>query len=90
MTTRLGVTFASLSSLGIPAAIDIAQTAADLGYQQFWTAEATASESFALLGAVGASVPGLGALATGIIPIQVRTPTIACGSGACAESETKA
>jgi probable F420-dependent oxidoreductase len=73
---RLGVTFASLPSLGVSGAVDVAATARDLGYRSFWTAETVGAEAFALLAAVGGSAPELD-LGTGIIALQLRTPQVA-------------
>jgi len=47
-----GLTFASLMSLGPDLAVSTAETAAELGYRSFWTAETTGPEAFSLLGAV--------------------------------------
>ncbi len=74
-TVSMGVTFGSLSVLGPSAIIDIAQNAQELGYQSIWTVEATGTDAMTLLGAVGQAAPGLG-LATGIVPVQIRTPAL--------------
>jgi probable F420-dependent oxidoreductase len=73
--TVIGVTSASMGALGVPAQIDMARAAAEMGYGQFWTAEAVGTESFALLGATGASVAGL-SLGTGVLALQLRTPPL--------------
>ena len=44
-------------------------------YQSLWTVEATGTDAMTLLGAAAATAPGL-ALGTGIIPIQLRSPTL--------------
>jgi probable F420-dependent oxidoreductase len=74
-TVSMGVTFGSLSVLGPSAIIDIAKNAQELGYQSIWTVEATGTDAMTLLGAVGQAAPGLG-LATGIVPVQIRTPVL--------------
>lgn len=79
--TDLGVTFGSLGVLGPRAVIDIAQTAQSMGYKSLWTVEATGTDAFSLLGAVSAVTPELD-LATGIVPVQVRTPPLAAMSAA--------
>lgn len=79
--TPLGVTFGSLSILGPRAIIDIAKLADDLGYRSMWTVEATGTDAFSLLGAVSAVAPTMD-LATGIVPMQVRTPPLAAMSAA--------
>ena len=71
----MGVTFGSLAVLGPAAIIDIARNAKDLNYQSIWTVEATATDAMTLLGAAGQAAPGIG-LATGIIPVQIRTPAL--------------
>ena len=71
----LGVTFGSLGVLGPAAVVDIAQSAQAQGYSSIWTVEATGTDAFSLLGAVAHAAPGLD-LATGIIPVQLRAPTL--------------
>ncbi|SVE32089.1 uncharacterized protein METZ01_LOCUS484943, partial [marine metagenome] len=71
----MGVTFGSLTVLGPAAIIDIAQSAQNLGYQSIWTVEATGTDAMTLLGAAGQAAPSIG-LATGIVPVQLRTPAL--------------
>ena len=71
----MGVTFGSLGILGPAAIVEIARSAKDLGYQSIWTVEATATDAMTLLGVAGQAAPGIG-LATGIIPVQLRTPAL--------------
>ena len=73
--TPLGVTFGSLGVLGPKAVTDIAISAQNLGYKSFWTVEANGTDAMSLLGAVSHAAPKLD-LATGIIPIQLRTPVL--------------
>lgn len=77
----LGVTFGSLAVLGPRGILDVACLADELGYRSMWTVEATGTDAFSLLGAVSAVAPGLD-LATGIVPIQLRTPALAAMSAA--------
>lgn len=79
--TPLGVTFGSLGVLGPRAVMDIAELAQNLGYSSFWTVEATGTDALTLLGSVAAVAPKLD-LATGIVPIQLRSPTLAAMSAA--------
>ena len=79
--TRLGVTFGSLAVLGPRAVTDIARYADGLGYSSLWTVEATGTDAFTLLGAVSATVPKMD-LATGIVPVQIRTPPLAAMTAA--------
>ena len=78
---RLGVTFASLQGLGVPAAIETARLAEELGYRSFWTAEVSGPEAFATLGAVSQAAPSLG-LGTGVLALQLRTPPLLAMAGA--------
>ncbi|MGE0625581.1 MAG: LLM class F420-dependent oxidoreductase [Pseudomonadales bacterium] len=80
-TTPLGVTFGSLAVLGPRGVMDVARLAGSLGYRSLWTVEATGTDAFTLLGAVAAVAPGLD-LATGIVPVQLRTPPLAAMSAA--------
>jgi probable F420-dependent oxidoreductase len=75
MTISMGVTFGSLGVLGAPAIMDVARTAESNGYSSLWTVEATGTDAFSLLGSVAAVAPGLD-LATGIIPVQTRSPSL--------------
>lgn len=77
----MGVTFGSLGVLGPRAVMDIARLAQELGYRSLWTVEATGTDAFTLLGAVAAVAPKLD-LATGIVPIQLRSPPLAAMSAA--------
>src|SRR4051794_4423349 len=79
--TPMGVTFASLMSLGAGAAPEIAASAKDLGYSSFWTAETTGPEAFSTLAAAGAAAPGVG-LGTGVVALQLRTPMVVAMAGA--------
>jgi len=71
----LGVTYGSLGVFGPGAVREIARSAEDLGFSSFWTVEATGTDAFTLLGSVSAVAPRLD-LGTGIIPIQLRAPTL--------------
>jgi len=82
----LGVTFASLQGAVAPAeAVGVAETAADLGYRSFWTAEVVGPEAFALLGSVAARVPSLD-LGTGVVALQLRTPPLLAMAAATLQS----
>lgn len=73
--TPLGVTFGSLGVLGARAINDIALSAQQQGYSSIWTVEATGTDAFSMLGGVAAVAPDID-LATGIIPVQLRAPTL--------------
>ena len=79
--TPMGITFGSLSVLGPKAITDIATQAQTMGYKSIWTVEATGTDALTMLGAAGQAAPKLD-LGTGIIPVQVRTPTLAAMSAA--------
>jgi probable F420-dependent oxidoreductase len=70
-----GVTFASFQRLGLPAAIEAAAWADELGYRSFWTAETVGPEAFATLAAVGARQPTLD-LGTSVLALQLRSPML--------------
>lgn len=79
--SALGLTFGSLGALGPRAAVDIAQLGASLGYESFWTVEATGTDAFTLLGGVATNVPNID-LGTGIVPVQLRSPALTAMSAA--------
>ena len=81
----LGVTFGSLGVFGPSAVPEIAQSAAAAGYQSFWTVEATGTDAVSLLGAASQAAPGLD-LGTGIVPIQLRNPSLAAMTAATLQS----
>lgn len=74
-TIPMGVTFGSLGVLGPRAIVDISQKASALGYRSIWTVEANGTDAFTLLAAASVNQPKLG-LGTGIVPIQLRTPSL--------------
>ena len=84
-TFPLGVTFASLGALGPASAPQIATLAEDLGYQSFWTAEANGTDAFTLLAAAAMTAPQLD-LGTGIVPMQIRSPSVTAMSAATLQS----
>lgn len=75
------MTVGSLGSLGVSAVPGLARSAADLNYDSFWTVEATGSDALTLLGAAAVAAPELD-LATGIMPIQLRPPSLTAMSAA--------
>ena len=85
--TPLGVTFGSLSVLGPAAATDIAISAQNMGYSSFWTVEATGTDAMSLLGAASQAAPKLD-MGTGIIPVQLRAPTLTAMTAATLQALT--
>ncbi len=81
MKTDIGVTFGSLGVLGARKVPEIARQAQEMGFNSFWTVEATGTDAFTLLGAAAIAAPKLN-LGTGIIPMQLRSPTLAAMSAA--------
>jgi probable F420-dependent oxidoreductase len=73
---HVGITSASIPTLGVDGFMDVARTAGELGYGSFWVAETTGAEAFATLAAAGAARPGIG-LGTGVLALQLRTPMVA-------------
>src|SRR2546421_5061697 len=78
---EMGLTFASIMTLGPAAVPSIAARAQELGYTSFWTAETTGPEAFSILAAAGAAAPDLG-LGTGVLALQLRTPMVVAMAGA--------
>ena len=74
-SSDLGVTFGSLAVLGPRGILDVADMAVAMGYRSLWTVEATGTDAFTLLGAVAGAGKPLD-LATGIVPVQLRSPTL--------------
>jgi probable F420-dependent oxidoreductase len=64
-------------NLGLPIAgfTEVAARAEALGYDRLWAAEAGTADAFVLLTAC-AAVTGRIGLATGVVPIQTRTPSL--------------
>ena len=77
----IGVTFASLPSLGVTGAPEVARRAESLGYSSFWVAETTGAEAFSHLALAGEAAPSLD-LGTGVLALQLRTPMLTAMSGA--------
>ncbi|MBS1848079.1 MAG: LLM class F420-dependent oxidoreductase [Actinobacteria bacterium] len=73
--TTMGVTAASLMTLGPDTATRTAHRAVERGYTSFWTAETVSLEAFSLLGAIGQVAPTLD-LGTGVLALQLRTPPL--------------
>lgn len=77
----LGVTAASIMTLGPDVCVRTARQADELGYRSFWTAETTGPEAFSLLAAAGAAAPRVN-LGTGVLAMQLRTPGVVAMAGA--------
>lgn len=60
---------------------DVARRAEALGYDRVWAAEAGNGDAFGTLTAVGAATERIG-LATGVLPIYTRTPSLMAASAA--------
>ena len=80
-STPIGVTYASLGSLGISGAPEVARRAESLGYSSFWVAETTGAEAFSHLALAGEAAPSLD-LGTGVLALQLRDPMLTAMSGA--------
>lgn len=70
-------------NLGLPVAghVEVARQAEVLGYDRVWAAEAGTNDAFGLLTACAAATRRIG-LATGVVPIQTRTPSLMAQSAA--------
>jgi probable F420-dependent oxidoreductase len=77
----IGVTAAPFIRSGPSAALELARSCARYEYRTFWVAEVVGLEAFAVLGAASNVAPSVG-LATGVVPMQVRTPTLLAMAGA--------
>ena len=79
MTTGLALPL----NLGLPVAglVDVATRAETLGYDRVWAAEAGTNDAFGLLTACACATSRIG-LATGVLPIQTRTPALMAQSAA--------
>ena len=64
-------------NLGLPVSgfTEVARRAEALGYDRVWAAEAGTADAFVLLTACAAVTSNIG-LATGVVPIQTRTPSL--------------
>ncbi len=64
-------------NLGLPVAghVEVAAMAEALGYDRVWAAEAGTNDAFGLLTACATATRRIG-LATGVVPIQTRTPSL--------------
>jgi 5,10-methylenetetrahydromethanopterin reductase len=71
----IGVTAAPFIRSGPGVALELARCADRLGYDSFWVAEVVGAEAFSVLGATAQAAPSIG-LGTGVVPMQVRTPTV--------------
>jgi 5,10-methylenetetrahydromethanopterin reductase len=74
-TVVIGVTAAPFIRSGPAVALELARCADRLGYDSFWVAEVVGAEAFSVLGATAQVAPSIG-LGTGVLPMQVRTPTL--------------
>ena len=79
------MTFASFAPMGLPAGIEVARSASELGFSSFWTAETVGQEAFSTLAAVATSVPGM-SLGTGVLALQLRTPMLTAMGAATVQS----
>ena len=61
--------------------VDIAQQAEELGYDRLWATEAMSADAFSLLTACAAATRSI-RLATGVLPIQTRTPALTAQASA--------
>lgn len=73
--TRLGVALPFFPALPLSEYQALAREAEARGYRTAWTGEVTGADAFTTLALVGCATSRLG-LATGIVPIQTRTPVV--------------
>lgn len=76
-------------NLGLPVSgfTEVARRAEALGYDRVWAAEAGTADAFVLLTACAAATAQIG-LATGVVPIQTRTPSLMAQAAASVQDAT--
>ena len=73
--TRLGLALPFFPALGLPEYLALAREAEARGYRTAWTGEVTGADAFTPLALIASATSRL-ELATGIVPIQTRTPVV--------------
>ena len=73
--TRLGLALPFFPALALPEYQGLAREAEARGYRTAWAGEVTGADAFTALTLVACATSRLG-LATGIVPIQTRTPVV--------------
>ena len=78
MTPRVAISLAGFQAFNPDpvAAMDLAMRCEKLGCSSLWVPETAGAEAFSLLGAIAVRTRRMG-LGTGIVPLQLRPPTVA-------------
>jgi probable F420-dependent oxidoreductase len=72
---RLGIVLALFPTLPAPEYVAVAREAEARGYHTAWMGEVSGSDAFTVMALLGASTERL-QLATGVVPVQTRTPVV--------------
>lgn len=75
MTARLGLGLPFLRALSVPDSIAVAREAEARGFSTIWTGEAAGPDAVTTLAVVGSHTERIG-VATGVLPVQTRTPAV--------------
>ena len=73
--TRLGLTFPFLHAVGLAEYLDLAREMEQRGYDTAWIGEAGGADGITPLALVASATSRLG-VATGVLPVQTRTPVL--------------
>jgi probable F420-dependent oxidoreductase len=85
MDRRTGLTLPLQQFFPAPAYVDIAARAEQLGYDSVWIPEVAGPDAFSLMTAIAARTQRI-LLASGVIPVQIRTPVVYAFSAATVDA----
>ena len=85
MEQRTGLTLPLQQFFPAPAYVDIAARAEELGYDSAWIPEVAGPDAFSLMTAIAARTKRI-LLASGVIPVQIRTPVVYAFSAATVDA----
>ena len=85
MAQRTGLTLPLQQFFPAPAYVDIAARAEELGYDSAWIPEVAGPDAFSLMTAIAGRTKRI-LLASGVIPVQIRTPIVYAFSAATVDA----
>jgi probable F420-dependent oxidoreductase len=85
MQERTGLTLPLQQFFPAPTYVDIAARAEQLGYDSVWIPEVAGPDAFSLMTAIAARTKSI-LLASGVIPVQIRTPIVYAFSAATVDA----
>lgn len=85
MEQRTGLTLPLQQFFPAPAYVDIAARAEELGYDSAWIPEVAGPDAFSLMTAIAGRTKKI-ILASGVIPVQIRTPVVYAFSAATVDA----